>query len=281
MGSVMIATFGVIHEENSRVRLAARALEIQRATGISASPVLTAFGFGNIHSLTSADLFSAIERETIYDVEVLLRTGVSPAGVDATGQSTLHAALDAPVPILDLLCRYGAPLELRDRNGDTPLLAAVRRGLSGHARILLTWNASLSSPGLQRENALTLAVAQGDLGMVKELAGAHSAELLRLQRYITKAGLNTMHIAAQKRDAAMLETLIANAFDVNMRDGEGLTPLMRLLREQRTKESERAVQVLLASFADLRARDNAGRTAADHIRQSGNLDWLEILGQTQ
>lgn len=279
--SVFVALGGVLYENNARLRLARRAFEMQRATEISAAPILTILGYGNVNNFTVDELLQAIKSSSFYDVMLLLDAGVAPDGVDSAGLTTTHLALDSTPRILELLCARGAPLEAPDQNGDTPLLAAIRRGLPDHAERLLACRASLSSTGKDRENAPSLAIAQGDTQMLTKLWQNSPNDLLRVQRALNSAGLNSMHIAAQKRDAPMLALLITLSFDINMRDHVGLTPLMRLVRQPRNSATEMAMKVVLNAHPDLAARDNQGRTVTDHIHEAGTLGWLELpqLGQ--
>ena len=273
---VFVALSGVLYESNARLQMARRALEMQRASGISVTPLLALLGFARVSHLTSEELFEAIKSNSFYEVKLLLVSGIKPDGVNSAGLSATHFALDSTPTILRILCEFGAPLEVPDPKGDTPLLAAIRRGQPEHVTELLGWNASLTSQGRNGETPLGLAVAQGDLSMVRRLWQSKPAELLRVQRALNNAGLNSMHIAAEKGDPSMVNLLKSIGFDINMRDGAGMTPLMRLVRQPRRAAAESAALELLNSGTDLAARDNLGKTVIDHIQESGTLEWLDL-----
>ena len=75
--------------------------------------------------------------------------------------------------VLAVLARApeGRALNVRNRKGDTPLLAALRAGQLEAARMLLGWGADASAADDQGETPLLLVCRAGNLQLAKELLG--------------------------------------------------------------------------------------------------------------
>lgn len=82
-----------------------------------------------------------------------------------------------------------------------------------------------------------------------------------------------LHFAVQYRSAETIPILIANGADVNYRDEEGKTPLMRA-----AKNSDTAIlDILLGCGADVNLADEAGMTALMYAAQKANIENIHKL----
>ena len=102
-------------------------------------------------------------REAVCDVLSTLRAlGFCGYNVLLTGPDVLAVLARTP---------EGAALDVKNRKGDTPLLAALRAGQLEAAKILLGRGADASADDDQGETPLLLACRAGNLQLAKELLG--------------------------------------------------------------------------------------------------------------
>lgn len=160
-------------------------------------------------------LCDALERGDLARARERLAAGSNP---DARwtrsdlGERVLHLAVwNRSVAAIELLLEHGATVDIRDRRGDTPLLAAVR-----------WWP------------------ERGDLGVVRRLlaAGAHPNARRR------KLDATALHLAVGHDASELVEVLLAAGADPNaLAERAELTPL-------RVARSSRSVRALLDGGAD-------------------------------
>lgn len=102
-------------------------------------------------------------REAVGDVLPTLRAlNFCGYTVRLTGPDVLAVLACAP---------EGAALNVKNRKGDTPLLAALRAGQLEAAKMLLGWGADASAADDQGETPLLLVCRAGNLQLAKELLG--------------------------------------------------------------------------------------------------------------
>lgn len=113
--------------------------------------------------------------------------------------------------------------------------------------------AAPATPATDDQKELLTAVLVGDVAKVRAvLARGVSPDFVDA----TKKGLTPLTAAVGKRQADLVEALLAAKADVNFPDGRGMTPLMHAARGDGA-----LTERLLASGADHRARDKAGMSA--------------------
>ena len=87
-----------------------------------------------------------------------------------TGESALHIVIKAHNDTwVAFLLGKGAAIEARDRDGNTPLLAAAIYGDDAALALLLSVNAKVDATNARGETALILAVQRRDLAAVRQL----------------------------------------------------------------------------------------------------------------
>ena len=100
------------------------------------------------------------------------------------------------------------------------------------------------------------AVKEGDVDRVRALCEASQADAA----YTDEAGVGSVHIAAKRGDAAMLQALVLLGADWQSPDAEGATPL-HYAAGAGGSGGERAVAMLLELGVDAAVPDAAGRRA--------------------
>jgi ankyrin repeat protein len=123
----------------------------------------------------------------------------------STGETALHIVVKRrDATWLAFLLARGAKADIRDRDGNTPLIAATQIGFVEAADMLLKRRAQVDATNGQGETALILAVQQRDLAMVRLLlaAGANPARTDRA------AGMSALDYARRDSRAAVILKLL-------------------------------------------------------------------------
>jgi len=123
----------------------------------------------------------------------------------STGETALHFVVKRrDATWLAFLLARGAKADIRDRDGNTPLISATQIGFVEAADMLLKRRAQVDATNGQGETALILAVQQRDLAMVRLLlaAGANPARTDRA------AGMSALDYARRDTRAAVILKLL-------------------------------------------------------------------------
>ena len=123
----------------------------------------------------------------------------------STGETALHIVVKRrDATWLAFLLARGAKPDIRDRDGNTPLIAATQIGFVEAADMLLKRRAQVDATNGQGETALILAVQQRDLAMVRLLlaSGANPARTDRA------AGMSALDYARRDTRAAVILKLL-------------------------------------------------------------------------
>lgn len=177
------------------------------------------------------------------------------------GQSALVIAAGWASPdAVQALLDAGAAIDARADDGRTALMIAAARGTPDTLQLLITKGADVHARNRWQQTALALAAQSGEARKV-ELLLAASAD----PNAADSTGITPLHIAAgaDTTGVAVLKALIDGKADVNRADTDGVTPLMRAA----DKADANRVDLLLSAGADPKAKDAAGRTAADWAKQ--------------
>lgn len=88
----------------------------------------------------------------------------------ATGESVLHILVKRhDTAWLPIMLARGAPVNIRDKAGDTPLMTAATLSDVESARLLLQSNADVNAADTQGETPLIVAVQHRDMPMIRLL----------------------------------------------------------------------------------------------------------------
>lgn len=170
----------------------------------------------------------------------------------------LIAAAQGNMEVSRRLIKEGIDLNAHDREGWTPLSAAVRYGNADLAQLLLASGAeaNLREPVGERRTPLMMAVESGSLPCTRVLLEKGADPGLR-----DNSGRTALAYAAWKDNTSYITQLAGRKADVNARDKWGRTPLMQAAAICK----EWNVGALLAVGADPTIADNDGKTALQAI----------------
>jgi ankyrin repeat protein len=107
-------------------------------------------------------------------IPLLIAAGVSPAEQNGVGATPLHiAASDGDIDaVTALLSIPGLPVNVRDRDGETPLMVAAREGADEIVEALLTAGADVTIRSNSKKTALALAFEAKSEDTILTLLGA-------------------------------------------------------------------------------------------------------------
>lgn len=209
-----------------------------------------------------------------------LKLGANPNIQDAYGRTALHkvssvniiysdAAGDRTVKTEDmirmatLLLEAGARLDVPDRDGNTPLLTAIRAEL---ALFFLDHGANIHDRSL------------GGTTVLHTACSLDSEELVRrcLNEYLdvnatNKYGQTPLHFT---KTVDIAKSLLDKGADVNARNNDGETRLHRLAQWAYNDSEVELIHFLLEAGADPRIKNNKGVTAVD---MANRLEIKQIL----
>ncbi len=148
-----------------------RALKVTVVLVLVAGAILVVVGPSGIALQRQRFLVHAAARGDITILKILLALGADPNS-DLTEESCLYTAVwYRHIDAADLLIAHGANVDLRDRSGFTPLMAAASRGDDNAVRFLLEKGASVSQVS-RCGNAIDMAIAAKHMSTVSILKAA-------------------------------------------------------------------------------------------------------------
>ncbi|MHB8637805.1 MAG: ankyrin repeat domain-containing protein [Fimbriimonadaceae bacterium] len=167
-----------------------------------------------------------LDFEDIEGVKLFLDHGANPDKA-----ALRHALLrNRSVEMIKLLLDYGANPNAPDPDGTTPYVLARRYGLKAQAALLVERGATTE---LEPYDALLVAAADGDVGLVQALAAAHPEILDRATNYGRQpndgqplgSGGSILHDLARAGQAAGLAALIDLGMNAGTTNNYNETPL--------------------------------------------------------
>lgn len=246
-----------LHSGNLRILAEHKPLVARRVCrhvatfGLFALASLPIFSVGRRYMQAGKDqaLIAAVKRSDTDETVSLLAAGANPNTREVPARchslGELLRALLHPRP-QDLLCQ-------------TALMKAAGSASPSIVSALIASGADVNAMDKYGDTALMNASYNGD--SVDELAYTHEINLN------DERGDTPSILAAHKRDAQIVKTLIAAGADVNAKDGKGYTALML----STDCDNYDCAKALIASGADVNAVDK---------RYSSALSWAESGGHT-
>ncbi|CAK7325909.1 unnamed protein product [Dovyalis caffra] len=209
---------------------------------------------------------------------------------ESKGWSELHmlVALDRTDEVLDLVKGFG-PLDLRDKDGRTPLHLAASRGNIKCATFLVESGADKDAKSKDGRTALYRAAANGDRRMVEMFIdigadltipddrGRSAIDAARDKGHeevveILQRG-ELVLMAARRGELESLKSLVRRGASLKYCDQYGLTAL----HAAAVKGHKDVVSMLVGFGVDLECRDNEGHAPLHLAVEGGNLETVEVL----
>ncbi|HWH58520.1 MAG TPA: ankyrin repeat domain-containing protein [Terriglobales bacterium] len=205
---------------------------------------------------------------------LLVLAGCSPRkNIDELNRQLLRAARTGDTALAQKLLREGANIESTDLGGSTPLAIAVDYGHMETAKMLLQKGSSLANAGLAGDDAFIESARNGSVYRVQFLLVRNPSTKEKNDALFASAETAPARVAVvddakvsagvPQDNGVLLEEgkianlLLANGAELEARDVEGATPLIRAAEFGNSD----VVKVLLDHGADIEARDNNGQTS--------------------
>jgi uncharacterized protein len=210
-------------------------------------------------------------------VKLLLSAGADPNAANSFGMTPLlQASRNGDVATLQTLLAGGAELDKAVRDGETPLMAAARSGRAEAVQLLLEHGADPNATEtVGGQTALMWAVAEGHHQAVDLLlaAGADANRQARVSELTQRSmrtdfptgGFTALMWAARNGDEGLVRRLIAAGADVKLANGDGATPMMLAIVNDRFD--------LAATLLELGADANDGSLYQAIEMRDAPTDW--------
>jgi len=189
-------------------------------------------------------------------------------------ENALHtAAATGDVTALRQALAAGAAINAQDANGATPLLIATERNHIDAARVLIDAGADVNIQNQMRNSPYLYAGARG-LNDILRMTLSHGAKLNSTNRYDGTALIP----AAERGYVETVRILIAAEVDVNHVNRLHWTALLEaIILGTGGAEHTQIVRDLVAAGADVNIADGEGVTPLQHARRRGYRDIAKIL----
>ncbi|KAH3747899.1 uncharacterized protein LOC127847976 [Dreissena polymorpha] len=243
-------------------------------------------------------------------VTCMLKNGANPSLQNEKNMTALHiAVLYNRASIVKELLEHGAQINRKNKKYQrTPLHIAADKGHANIVQYLLEKGADINSKDCRGHYPIFLAAICGHVSTVKVfLKHNKQQDQMRVKSYGTKSllkGMSLYHVAVWKNNKKMIQMLIEENADVNVKDFFGQTPLfyaimsnkkrlvnMLLTRADQTIAQKQGFTPLHAAIfkgntelasklcekGDVNRQDKYGRTPLHVACEKGNIRMVNLL----
>ncbi|NHC62966.1 ankyrin repeat domain-containing protein [Paenalcaligenes suwonensis] len=193
--------------------------------------------------------------------------------VGATTEALHGAAMQGDTAAIQQLLAAGVDIEARDAQGRTALLRATRANQVAAATLLIEAGADVNAKDNIEDSPYLYAGAQG-FNDILRLTLAHGADLQSTNRY----GGTALIPAAEKGHPETVQLLLDAGVAVDHVNRLGWTALLEaIVLSQGGPVHQRIVQMLIQGGADVNVADGDGVTPLQHAQRRGYTEIVALL----
>lgn len=192
-------------------------------------------------------LIQSAEAGDLATVTQLLKAGADLNGRDERGRTAVMAATHTnQVEIVRVLIEAGADINIRDNRSDNPFLYASAEGLFEIVKLTIDAQADPRLTNRFGGTALIPAAERGHVEIVRELLTRTDVDVNHINNLGWTALLEAIILSdGGERHQQIVQLLVDHGADVNLADGNGVTPLAHA----RQRGFEKIVEILLKAGA--------------------------------
>lgn len=200
-------------------------------------------------------------------VDLLLQNGALVNFQNKDGWTPLHlASREGDLHIIQTLCKHGAQLGKKTKNGNTCLhISALHQHHQAFETLYKLFNdeTCLEIQSNQGNYPLHEAVLSRNLSTLKHIINLYP-NMQNLQELVNKSGYNILHLAVFIGNLEMINLCLHEKFDIHRRtkDGQNCLHLAAL------NNLHEVYKLCLSHNVDENAVDRFGRTPCDYIKQN-------------
>jgi ankyrin repeat protein len=215
----------------------------------------------------------AAVRNSLNTAETLIARGARINSQALDGKTALHRAVEeslrdaSRVELIRLFVKNGAGMEIRDAEGNTPLMEAARSGFAAVVKLLADLGASPQARDFKGDTPLHSAVDSDRSELAALLLGYGVSIHAK-----NTSGISPYRLALDKRPH--MASVLLTPDRLNVSDDAGDTPLHIAVSAGANPE---VVNVILGMGANAAAVDAAGKTALRLAVDAGNWELAKLL----
>lgn len=195
---------------------------------------------------------------------------------DSAGAELIHAAERGDAARVEALLSTGLAVDMRDADGRTLLLLAVRADEIATARLLVAAGADVNAVDRIDDTPFLYAGAEGRNEILKLILATGRADLASTNRY----GGTALIPVAHHGHVETVRILLGAGMDVDHVNRLGWTALLEtvILGDGGAAHTE-ILRLLIEAGADVNIADSNGVTALTHARSRGFVAMMDILSR--
>ncbi|MGJ8619164.1 MAG: quinoprotein dehydrogenase-associated putative ABC transporter substrate-binding protein [Methylophilaceae bacterium] len=203
-------------------------------------------------------------------IEYLLQRGANINTQNVEGQTPLMiAAQNGDLSVVNGLLAYEADANVQDNDGWTAAMHAVRTNDPKIFRLLGKYKADFNIMNHDEMTALALSIFENKANAAVAMLDNNADPNLKMGN----AQYNALMLAVKKSNLQIAQTLLQYKANPNAMNAGGITPLMIAAHGNQ----DMMISLLLKSGADLKAKNNEGKTAITLAMENGADKALKQL----